>query len=120
MIRLFIDEVVCDALVDTGCTKCIVYAPLCFRWKKGNVGVTTVSGESYKCLGRGKVKIQLLSEASVTVKARVVLCKLLNVSFIMCMNGLETLGDVTVRSSNDVWFGIEDATASAAAVEITD
>ncbi|MPC48922.1 hypothetical protein E2C01_042708 [Portunus trituberculatus] len=85
VISLSVDEVDCDALVDTGYTKCVVFTMLCSSWKK--------------------------ERASVTVGVIVVPCKLLNVSFIMGINGIEALGDVTVWLSR---FGIEDIALAAA------
>lgn len=35
------------------------------RWRRGNVDMTTVSGERYQCMGTSEVQIQLLSGASV-------------------------------------------------------
>ena len=49
--RLLVNGVNCDALIDTGCTKCIVHAPLCSQWTRESANVTTVSGERYQCMG---------------------------------------------------------------------
>lgn len=112
--RILVNDVNCDALIDTGCTKSIVHAPLCSRWTKGNVCVTTVSGERFQCVGSGEVQVKLLSGAFVTVSALVVPFKPLNYDFILGMNCVRALHGVTVRSATDVRFGIEDCEASAA------
>ena len=57
--QLLLNGVNCDALIDTGCTKCIVHASLCSRWTRENVSVTTVSGERYKCLGTSWIQAGL-------------------------------------------------------------
>ena len=117
--QLLVNGVNCDALVDTGCTKCIVHASLCSRWTRENVNVTTVSGERYKCLGTSEVQIQLHSGASVTVSALVVSFKPLNYDFILGMNCVMALHGVTVSSSRKVRFGIEDASAAVVTAETT-
>ena len=114
--QLLLNGVNCDALIDTGCTKCIVHASLCSRWTRENVSVTTVSGERYKCLGTSEIKIHLHSGGAVSVSALVVPFKPLNYEFIFGMNCVRALCGVTVSPSRSVRFGIEDCKASAAAV----
>lgn len=106
--RMFVNGVNCNALVDTGCTRCIIYAPLCAQWKKENINVTTVSGERYQCMGTSSVHIQLFSGESVIVSALVVPFKPLNYDFILGMNCIIALQGVTVYSCDNVHFGIEN------------
>ena len=114
--KLLVNGVSADALVDTGCTKCIVHVSLCPRWKRDNVNVTTVSGERYQCMGTSEVQIQLFSGACVTVSALVVPFKPLDYDFILGMNCVRALHGVTVNSSEDVRFGVEEC-RSLSAVE---
>ena len=55
-----VKDVNSEALIDSGCRKCIVYVSLCSRWKE-NISVMTVSGESYKCMVTEMVQLQLAS-----------------------------------------------------------
>ncbi len=118
VIRLIVDGVNCDALVDTGCTQCIAHVSVCSRWTRGNVSVRTVSGEHYLCMGTGVVQVQLLSGVSVSVSVLVVSSKPLNFDFILGMNGIGALHGVTVSSPNEVRFGIEEVQASAVVAPI--
>lgn len=111
--RILVNDVSCDALIDTGCSKGIVHAPLCSRW-------TTVSGERLECMGSGEVKVKLLTGASVTVGVPVVPFKPLNYDFILGMNCVRALHGVTVRSAYDVRFGIEEASAAVTTKVIRD
>ena len=108
-VKLLVDGVKCDALVDTGCTKCIVYAPMCSQWRKASVSITTISGDRFECVGTGQVKIKLLSGPSVSVSALVMRNRPLGFDFVMGMSGISVLGDVTVRSLDDVKFGVEES-----------
>ena len=112
--KLLVNGVNCDAFIDTGCTKCIVHAPLCSQWTRESVNVTTVSGERYQCMGTSQVRVQLRSGASATVSALVVPFKPLHYDFILGMNCVRALHGVTVRSSRDVYFGIEENKAFGA------
>lgn len=112
--RMFVNGVNCNALIDTGCTRCIIYAPLCAQWKKENINVTTVSGEHYQCMGTSSVSIQLFSGASVTMSALVVTFKPLNYDFILGMNCVMALHGVTVYSCDNIYFGIENVHSVAA------
>ena len=42
--EISVDDVTCVALVDSGCSHCIVYAPYCASWTRKSVSVLTVSG----------------------------------------------------------------------------
>ena len=114
-VKLFVDGVKCDALVDTGCTKCIVHAPMCSQWKKASVSVTTISGERFKCVGTSEVKVRLLSGPTVIVTALVMRDRPLGFDFVMGMSGISALGGVTVRSLDDVIFGAEECEVASVA-----
>ena len=103
-----VNDVNCEALIDTGCTKCIVHVSLCSRWKGENVSVMTVSGESYECMGTGMVQLQLVTGVSVSMSALVVPSKPLDLGFILGMNGIAALQGVRTCSPNDVRFGITE------------
>lgn len=114
-VRLNINDVNCEALVDTGSTKCIAHVSLCSSWTKERVNVVTVSGESYECMGSGVVQVCLASGVSVPVSVVVVSSKPLNFAFILGMNGITALRGVRVRSPTDVVFGLEEEQGLAVA-----
>lgn len=101
---LSIDGVDQTVLVDSGCSCCIIYAPLCDSWVSENVSVLTVNGERQRCLGVGHVQISV-DGFSATVKVFVVGFKPLGFSCILGMNGISALGGVTISSSLSVRFG---------------
>lgn len=61
IVRLLVDGVRCDTLVDTGCTKSIAHVSTCSHWTKQEVQVVTVGGERYKCEGTGVMHVRLPS-----------------------------------------------------------
>ncbi|KAG0722270.1 hypothetical protein GWK47_044791 [Chionoecetes opilio] len=71
-------------------------------------------------MGMGEVHVQLLSGPSVTMSALVMRTRPLGFDFVMGMNGIHALRGVTVRSLDDVKFGIEESevvTAAATALQ---
>ncbi|KAG0699585.1 hypothetical protein GWK47_002949 [Chionoecetes opilio] len=93
---------------------------MCSRWKKVNVSMTTMRGERCECMGMGEVHVQLLSGPSVTMRALVMRTRPLGFDFVMGMNGINALRGVTVRSLDNVKFGIEESevvTAAATALQ---
>ena len=97
-VSLNVNDVNCEALVDTGSTKCIAHVSLCSRWTAERVNVVTVSGESYECMGSGVVQVCLASGVSVPVSVVVASSMPLNFAFILGMNGITALHGVRVRS----------------------
>ena len=60
-----------DALVDSGCTRCIVDERMCQDWTKCYVGLVGISGCEVPCRGEGFVDISH-GESKVRVRAIVV------------------------------------------------
>ena len=92
-------------LVDSGCSRCIVYAPCCVSWKRQNVSVVTVNGQKQRCAGVGRVCLQVRSGNPVEVEAFVVEFKPLGFECILGVNGIVALGGVTILPSLDTCFG---------------
>ena len=113
--RLSVDGVKCEALVDTGCSQCVVHQSVCRRWNRRPVSVLTVSGGRYWCEGSGVACVQLQCGESVMVDVLVVARKPLGYEFILGMNGIRSLGGVTVSSGDRVKFGAESAVSRVAA-----
>ncbi|MPC60215.1 hypothetical protein E2C01_054254 [Portunus trituberculatus] len=112
-VQLVMDGVSCEALVDTGCSKSIAYVSTCSRWTRNDVCVTTVSSERYSCQGMSVVHVQLLSGMYAFVEVLVVSTRPLNFNFILGMNGVSAFRGVTVRTSSDVQFGVEESVFSS-------
>ncbi|KFD50470.1 hypothetical protein M514_08697 [Trichuris suis] len=102
-----VDEVQRRALVDTGSTRCIAYAPCGKSWRKQQIHVTTVSGGQLQCIGMGSVKLQLLQGGQVPVEAVIADKKPLGFDFIIGINGISPPGDVMVNAQGQVHFGTE-------------
>lgn len=103
------------ALVDTGCSRCVAHVSSCNTWKKEDVKILAMNGQEYQCEGTGTVCLKVATGASVNVNVFVVGSKPLGYSFIVGMNGIMALGRVTVNSRREVQFGVETASACAAA-----
>ena len=96
---------ICLALIDSGCSHCIVHAPYCASWTMKTVDVMTVSGERQRCEGVGRVKLRVGNGSSVVVDVYVVDFKPLGFEFILGINGISALGGVTILPSLATLFG---------------
>ena len=94
----------CRALVDTGCTDNIIYAPFCEQWWRNSVTVTTMSGDSFRCSGTGSVEVVTATDQRAHVDVLVVDKRPLGVELILGMSGIARLGGVSVQSPSQVRF----------------
>ena len=100
-----VDGAICLALIDSGCSHCIVHAPYCVLWTRKSADVMTVSGQRQRCEGVGRVKLRVCNGSSVVVDVYVVDFKPLGVNFILGINGISALGGVTILPSLATRFG---------------
>uniref|UniRef100_A0A5S6R3I8 CCHC-type domain-containing protein n=1 Tax=Trichuris muris TaxID=70415 RepID=A0A5S6R3I8_TRIMR len=56
-VRVMANGVYRSVLVDTGCSKCIAHVTCCENWRKEQVTVTTVSGQSLQCIGVNVIRL---------------------------------------------------------------
>ena len=77
--------------------------------------VLTMGGREHRCEGTGVVCLRLNGGTTVNIDVYVVFSKSLGFSFILGMNGILALGDVTVNGERDVTFGVESTPVYAAA-----
>ena len=99
---------ICHALVDSGCSHCIVHAPYCASWTRKRADVMTMSGERQRCEGVGRVQLRVCNGDSVVVDVYVVDFKPLGFEFILGVNGISALGGVTISPSLAMHFGSAD------------
>ncbi|XP_071521205.1 uncharacterized protein [Panulirus ornatus] len=76
-------------------------------------------GEQYLCEGTGVVRAQLPSVVASPVQLVVVAIRPMNLNFVLYMNGVNVFHGVTVRTPNDVWFGVHESPSSAVATVAT-
>uniref|UniRef100_A0A5S6Q5E4 RNase H domain-containing protein n=1 Tax=Trichuris muris TaxID=70415 RepID=A0A5S6Q5E4_TRIMR len=103
------------ALVDSGCTKCIVHTSCCDSWRERRINVTTISGELLRCIGTASVRLQPSEESQATVQAIVTDRKPLDFDLIIGMGGITALGGVSIGRQGEVRFGPPGAAACAGA-----
>ncbi|KFD49597.1 hypothetical protein M513_09540 [Trichuris suis] len=115
-IRLRIDGVSRNVLVDTGCTTCVAHVSGCKRWTRRPVALLAVNGKELECQGMGEVGLERPDGGRATVEAIVVDAKPLGFDFILGMNGIEALGGVFVSKGPRVSFGPESAPVCSAGV----
>ena len=70
--KLSVDGAICHALVDSGCSHCIVHAPYCASWTRKRADVMTMSGERQRCECVGRVQLHVCNGDSVVVDVYVV------------------------------------------------
>ena len=108
VMKLSIDGAICHALVDSGCSHCIVHAPYCASWTRKRADVMTMSGERQRCEGVGRVQLRVCNGDSVVVDVYVVDFMPLGFEFIIGVNGISALGGVTISPSLAMHFGSAD------------
>ena len=106
--KLSVDGAICRALVDSGCSHCIVHAPYCASWTRKRADVMTMSGERQRCEGVGRVQLRVSNGDSVVVDVYVVDFKPLGFEFILGVNCISALGGVTISPSLAMHFGSAD------------
>ena len=108
VMKLSVDGAICHALVDSGCSHCIVLAPYCASWTRKRADVMNMSGERQRCEGIGRVQLRVCNGDSVVVDVYVVDFKPLGFKFILGGNGISALGGVTISPSLAMHLGSAD------------
>ena len=107
-----------SVLVDSGSSCSIIYSPCCKSWVPETVSVKSVSGQSMRCRGVGRVSVRSRCGAAAAVAVYVVDFKPLGFECILGMNGILALGGVSVSSSTSVCFGVDKTAACSALLGI--
>ena len=116
IIQGYVNETLCSALLDSSCSRTIVFADLCRTWKEKGVSVTTISGETRTCCGVGAVNIRTRTGNSANVEALVVLEKLLSFDLLLGYDAIRALGGVHIMQTEAVQF--QEKTPVCAALRI--
>ena len=103
--NITVDGAICLALIDSGCSHCIVHVPYCASWTRKRADVVTVSGQSQRCEGVDRVKLCVGNGSPVVVDVYVVDFKPLGFEFILGISGISALGGVTILPSLSTRFG---------------
>ncbi|XP_043226567.1 uncharacterized protein LOC122383837 [Amphibalanus amphitrite] len=94
----------CRAIVDSGCTENLVFAPYCSDWRKERVRVTSMSGDPFYCDGVGKVAVETASGQAAVVDVLVMREKPLGAEMVIGVSGISALGGVLIGSQREVRF----------------
>ena len=87
-----------SVLVDTGCTDNIVAAKCCSQWQRQKVDVFTMNGDRVPCCGIGQVCLEASPGRRTWVDVLVMEGRPMGHDMILGMNGISSLGGVTVRT----------------------
>jgi len=98
VIEIYVDGIARLTLIDSGCSRCIVYVPCYASWQKRHVSVVTVNGHKQRCEGVSHVWLQVHDSKPVEVDASVVNLPL-GFECILGINGISSLGGVTILPS---------------------
>ena len=101
---VLIDGVRRTALVDTGCTQTLVRKPCCQTWKKKQVPLLVVGGNSSMCCGESVVQIGVGNGPSVAVRALVVDGDLFGYDLLLGLNAIRQLDGMTISDTGAVKF----------------
>lgn len=106
-VRMLVDGRPCVALIDTGCSCCLVYKPLCKSWDPRAVSVVTMNGQNQSCVGVGSVDVCVCDSVGDVAKVDVCVIdfKPLGYDFVLGMNGIMSLGGLSIFSSGGVSLG---------------
>jgi len=104
--EILVDGTTRIALIDSGCSQCIVYELCCVSWNRKSVTMVTVNGQKQNCEGVGRICLQVSDGKPVEVNALVTNFKRLGFECILGLNGIKSLGGVAILSSLDVHFGL--------------
>ncbi|CDW61080.1 hypothetical protein TTRE_0000950401 [Trichuris trichiura] len=110
-----VDGVSRRTLVDSGCTRCVIYAPCCRRWKKQPVSVKSISGGELQCVGIGHARLETADASEVVVDVLVCDQKPLGFDLILGMQGIRLLGGLLLDRDGHVRFNPPAAEICAAA-----
>ena len=102
--QVYVNETLCSAILDSGCSRTIVFAGLCRTWKEKGVRLTTISGETRTCCGVGAVNIRIRTGNSANVEALVALKKKLSFDLLLGYDAIRALGGVLIMQTGAVQF----------------
>ena len=105
VVSLRVNERVCRALVDTGCTDTLIYQGCCEQWTPRSVTMTTVNGGKLRCKGVANVAVDCEGKR-VMVAVLVVPDRPLGMDVVLGMSGITALGGVSLRTPTDVSFRV--------------
>ena len=109
--RMTIDGVPRTVLVDSCCSCCLIFEPICKSWERRRVDVVNVNGEKQACAGVGRVGVCVNDSegssfrSSIEVDVCVMSFNPLGFDFVLGMNGITSLGGISISSVGAVRFG---------------
>uniref|UniRef100_A0A5S6QJ31 Uncharacterized protein n=1 Tax=Trichuris muris TaxID=70415 RepID=A0A5S6QJ31_TRIMR len=110
-----VDGVDRRALVDSGCTSCVVHAPCCRRWSKQPTSLYTISGDKLRCAGVGTATLELREGHAVEVDVIVSEQKPLGFDLVLGIHAIQRLGGMFLDHQGDVLLGPLNARICASA-----
>ncbi|KFD62540.1 hypothetical protein M514_09025 [Trichuris suis] len=110
-----VDSVVRCALVDSGCKRCIVYAPCCRKWETHPVCLKTISGDELRCIGMGYMRLMVPGARATEVDVIVSDRRPLGFDFVLGMSAIRLLGGALLDSEGYVQFNPFSTPACAGA-----
>ncbi|KFD56609.1 hypothetical protein M513_02285, partial [Trichuris suis] len=112
-----VDGVNRRALVDSGCTTCIVHMPGCRRWKKQPTSLRTITGDDLRCAGVGTAKLEPRERQATVVDVIVSEQRPLGFDIVLGIHAIRRLGGMFLDRHGGVQLGPLHAPVCAAADE---
>ena len=100
--RMQVNDVARQVLVDSGCSRCLVHTSCCGSWRPSDVGIVTMDGARHQCLGVTTVCVEAERDSPKFVEAFVVDFRPLDFDFVLGMNGVKALGGISIGADGRV------------------
>ena len=104
----------CQAMVDSGCTRTIVHASKCKKWRRRAVVMKQIGGDGWRCQGTAKVLVEAKGGGEAEVSVNVTTAKPFGFECVLGMDVIKRMGGVTILDEATAVFGTERGTSAAA------
>ena len=100
--NIYANRMQCLALIDTSCSRTIIYADQCLSWKKASVDIMTSRGISRLCCGIRMVTVSIEEGGSAKISVLLVCSRLLGFNLLLGTDAIKELGRIAVGLSGQI------------------
>ena len=104
---VIINERICKAMVDCGCTKTLVHKDWCGKWERKDIEMLTITGKKWKCLGVARVQMKTEGGLMLEMEVNVLETRPFGFSCVLGLDAIRRLGGVTIYGDCSMRFCAE-------------